>query len=340
MEYSTVTSWVRMIWDALKVDGIDADALFREVGLDPRLLTDPDARYGMQKTVKLWVLAVDRTGDPCFGLTVAAQWHPTTWHALGYAWLASGTLEEALNRLVRYSSMITTAGAFLLEERSSDFRLTVRAQQSEMPRPDAVEDAVLANIVHMCRVTYGADLNPLRVGFSHLGRGCRGKRREYFGSPVEYGCVASGIDFDKDSLRKPLPSANAALAHANDRIIAEYLPRLELGTMESRVKTVLVSLLPSGEATEESLAASMNLSRSSLQRRLREEGTTYRAVLQEVRCELAENMLLDGRKTLNEVSFLLGFADLSAFSRAFKRWTGMAPSNYSESALGIEATPH
>jgi AraC-like DNA-binding protein len=75
----------------------------------------------------------------------------------------------------------------------------------------------------------------------------------------------------------------------------------------------------------------MNLSRSSLQRRLREEDTTYRAVLQEVRCELAGKMLLDGSKTLNEVSFLLGFADLSAFSRAFKRWTGLAPTAYVES---------
>jgi AraC-like DNA-binding protein len=94
------------------------------------------------------------------------------------------------------------------------------------------------------------------------------------------------------------------------------------------VKAVLIDMLPSGEATEETLAASLNVSRSSLQRRLRKEGTTYRAILQEVRCNLAERMLQDGSKTLNEISFLLGFADLSAFSRAFKRWTGMAPSKY------------
>jgi AraC-like DNA-binding protein len=328
MEYSTVTSWVRMIWDALADSGLDADGLFKEVGMDPRLLADPDARYPMAKTVKLWNVAADRTGDPCFGLRVAQQWHPTTWHALGYAWLASGTLEDALSRFVRYSSMISTSGVFSLEERPSGFRLTVRAQKSEVNRPDAVQDAVLANIVQMCRVSYGDDFMPLRVFFSHLGQGCRRERAEFFGSPIEYGCEANGIDFDKDSLRKPLPSANASLAHANEKIIAEYLPRLDIGTAASRVKTMLINLLPSGEATEEDVAASMNLSRSSLQRRLRQEGTTYRAILQEVRCDLAEKMLLDGRKTLNEVSFLLGFADLSAFSRAFKRWTGLSPTAY------------
>lgn len=328
MENTTMTSWVRMIWDALKTYGLDADSLFKWVGLDPRLLADSDARYPMAKTVKLWNLSADRTGDPCFGLTVAEQWHPTTWHALGYAWLASGTLEDALSRFVRYSSMITTSGGFSLEERSAGFRLEVRAQESGIPRPDAVSDAVLANIIHMCRVSYGSDFVPLRVFFTHFGQGCRRKRAEFFGSPIEYGCESNGIDFDKDSLRKPLPSANAALAHANEKIIAEYLSRLEPGTTVSKVKTVLVDLLPSGGATEDSLAAFLNLSRSSLQRRLRDEGTTYRAVLQEIRCEFAEEMLLDEEKTLNEVSFLLGFADLSAFSRAFKRWTGLSPSAY------------
>lgn len=326
-----MASWVRMVWDGLKVDGIDAEALFEEVGMDPQKLTDPDARYAMTKTVKLWNLAVDRTGDPCFGLTVAEQWHPTTWHALGFAWLASGTLEEALKRFVRYSSMITTAGVFHLEERTVDFRLTARAQQGEGPRPAAVFDSVIANIIHMCRVSYGADFKPLRVFLSHPGHGCRTTRREFFRSPVEYGSNENAIEFDKDSLRKPLPFANAALAHANDVIIAEYLPRLEVGTTASKVKSLLVDLLPSGEVTADDIALTLNLSRSSLQRRLREEGTTYRDELQEVRCELAEKMLLDGSKSLNEVSFLLGFADLSAFSRAFKRWTGMAPTAYRES---------
>jgi AraC-like DNA-binding protein len=331
MEYSTLTSWVRMIWEGLKVYGIDADTLFEEVGLDPRLLADPDARYPLSKMVKLWAHALDRTGDPCFGLTVAQQWHPTTWHALGYAWLASSTLEDALKRMVRYSSMITTSGVFVLEDRGTSIRLIVHPHSKEVPRPAAVADTFLGNVIHMCRMSFGDDFNPLRVYFCQSGEGCRKKRSEFFRSPIEYGSEDWAIDFDPDSIRRPLATANAALAHANERIIAEYLPRLELGTTTSKVKAMLVDHLPSGEATEEGLAESMNLSRSSLQRRLREEGTTYRAVLQEVRCELAGKMLLDGSKTLNEVSFLLGFADLSAFSRAFKRWTGLAPTAYVES---------
>jgi AraC-like DNA-binding protein len=332
MDFSTISSWARMIWDGLNIHGVDADSLFKEVGLEPRLLSDSDARYPTKKMFKLWSLAVDRTGDPCFGLTVGTQWHPTTWHALGYAWFASATLEEAFKRLTRYSAMITTAGEFLLEERSADFKFAVLPHFHEAHLPAAVMDALMTNLITMCRVSYGDDFNPLRVSFSHSGDGCRRRRREFFTSPIEYGAEENRVLFDKERLRKSLVTANAELAHSSDRVIAEYLARIGIGTTTSTVQAILVDLLPSGEVTEESLAASLNVSQSTLRRRLKKEGTTYRAVLQEVRCTLAGKMLEDGSKTLNEISFLLGFAELSAFSRAFKRWTGAAPSEYRESA--------
>jgi len=332
VDFSTISSWARMIWDGLNIHGIDADSLFKEVGLDPRLLTDADGRYPVKKMVTLWSLAVDRTGDPCFGLTVGTQWHPTTWHALGYAWFASATLEEALKRLARCSAMISTAGEFLFEERPSDFKFTLVPHHLEMPRPPAVMDAVMTNIIVMCRVSFGDDFKPLRVSFSHSGDGCRRKRQEFFSSPIEYGAEENGVLFDKPSLRSPLATANAELAHSSERVISEYLSRIGVGTTTSRVQATLIDLLPSGEVTEDSLAAALHLSQSTLQRRLKKEGTTYRAVLQEVRCSLAESMLEDGSKTLNEISFLLGFGELSAFSRAFKRWTGNAPSAYRDSA--------
>jgi AraC-like DNA-binding protein len=224
--------------------------------------------------------------------------------------------------------MITTAGEFLLEKRSADFKFTVTPHFLEPPAPAAVMDAVMTNIITMCRVSYGDDFNPLRMSFTHSGEGCRRKRQEFFRSPIDYGAEDNGVVFDKPSLRKPLATANAELAHSSERVISEYLARIGIGTTTSTVKAMLIDQLPSGEVTEESLAASLNLSQSTLQRKLKHEGTTYRAVLQEVRCDLAEGMLEDGSKTLNEISFLLGFGELSAFSRAFKRWTGMAPSAY------------
>ena len=130
MQFSTITSWARLIWEALRSYGVDADAVVGEVGLDPSALEDPNGRYPVTSMVRLWRLAVARSGDPCFGLTAAAQWHPTTWHGLGFAWLASETLEDALGRLERYSAVITTAADIRLEQRLDDFRLTVGAHEA------------------------------------------------------------------------------------------------------------------------------------------------------------------------------------------------------------------
>jgi hypothetical protein len=149
MQFSTITSWARLIWDALATYGIDSDAAFREVGLDPAALDDPKGRYPVVSVQRLWRLAAERSGDPCFGLTAAAQWHPTTWHGLGYAWLASATLEEAFRRLVRYSGIISNAVAVSLEETAVDLRVVATAGSGApaIPLPVAVAISLLFRIL-------------------------------------------------------------------------------------------------------------------------------------------------------------------------------------------------
>ena len=75
----------RLIWEGLQSHGVDADAVFREAGLDPGALDDSGARYPADSMGRLWQLAELRSSDSCFGLTAAEQWYPTTWHGLGYA---------------------------------------------------------------------------------------------------------------------------------------------------------------------------------------------------------------------------------------------------------------
>lgn len=335
MQFSTITSWARLIWEGLTSYGIDADAVFREVGLDPRALQDSGSRYPVPAMTRLWRLAVERSGDSCFGLVAAAQWHPTTWHGLGYAWLASSTIEEGFRRLVRYSAVLSTAADFTLETSGDEIRLSISAVQGAPVRPPpAVLDAVLANVVHMCRLIYGPDFNPRRVELAHQGNGCRQKRREFFRSPITYEAPTNTISVDMTVANKPLSTANAELAHANEKVIADYLAGFDDATMSSRVKARLVDDLPSGNLTEKAIAESLFVSLRSLQRKLRDEGTTYKKILEGTRRELAEGFVKDQTLTLNEITYLLGFSEISSFSRFFKRWTGKPPSVYRQSLKG------
>ena len=220
MQYSAITSWARLIWDGLKTYGIDAEAIFRDAGLEPAFLEDPNGRYPVSGMIRLWDLAADASEDPCFGLTAAKQWRPITWHGLGFAWLASSTLEEAYRRLARYSAIFSSAADIRLEQRSHVYRLIVGARPGLNQQPNgATIDAFVSIVIHMSRVIYGSDFCPLLVELTHPGDGCRQKRREFFGCNVGYQAAENAVEVSKDVARKILPSANAELAHANEKAI-------------------------------------------------------------------------------------------------------------------------
>lgn len=329
MQPSTITSWARLIWQGLQTYGIDADELFDEVGLDSKALTNPNARYPSQTLGRLWRLAVERSGDPCFGLTAAAQWHPTTWHGLGYAWLASSTLEDGLRRLTRYEAVLSTAADLRFVEMPEGVRLTLNAKRgSAVVAEDVVVDAVIANVVHMCRATYGPDFRPTRVEFVHAGSGCRRQRRQLLRAPVVYGAPENALEIAWVVARKPLPTANADLAHANESVIADYLAQLGTGTTIARVQSKLIDGLSSGNITAQRVADSLFMSQRTLQRKLANEGTTFSAVLDETRSELAQRFIRNHSLTFIEITFLLGFSEISSFSRSFKRWTGVSPTEF------------
>jgi AraC-like DNA-binding protein len=129
-------------------------------------------------------------------------------------------------------------------------------------------------------------------------------------------------------VNKHLAGANPQLARLNDKVMIEYLSKLDKENIIDRVAATVVEMLPSGGVTDEKVATQLNMSGRSLQRRLQEGGTTFRRLIEEVRRGLAATYVRDPAVELVEIAFLLGFSDQSAFSRAFKRWTGHTPSEF------------
>ncbi|MGI9220426.1 MAG: helix-turn-helix domain-containing protein, partial [Woeseiaceae bacterium] len=122
------------------------------------------------------------------------------------------------------------------------------------------------------------------------------------------------------------------VAEASDKIAADYIGSLEEGAVAHDVRQALLQLLPSGKVGQESVAARLNRSRSTLQRQLGAEGTSYRDVLESTRQALAEKYLANEDYTQAQVAFMVGFSDQSNFARAFKRWTGLSPGEFQKTA--------
>ena len=332
MRGSSISSWALLVAKALEADGQDSEALFRLAGLDPTKLQDPDARYPVDGMCRLWRLAVQVTGDPYFGLKAAGFWHPTTMNALGYSWMASDSLRDALARMARYGRLVTTVAEMKLEEFDEHFAFRVRPLMARSEVPNEAVDAGLATFVSMCRMSYGDDFHPLRVVTQRPEFDDPTCYLEYFCAPVEFSAPDNVLYFSKESLEAHLPTANPRLARVNDRVITEYLAQFDKGSTVMRVRAKLIGLLSAGNVTQRDVADRLHMSLRSLQRKLSEENTRYKDLLDETRRELANQYLRQPRLSVSEVTYLLGFSEPSNFARAFKRWTGRTPSEFRTAA--------
>lgn len=330
---STLSSIVLLITKALDAEGIDSKQVLIRAGLNPAHLNDSNARYSFPAVTHLWKMAAKMSGDPCFGFKAASYLHPTTLHALGYTFLASETLGDALQRAARYVRITNTALTAVFEKTDIGYRLKYdlsKEWRGIQPADEAV-DATVAVAIDMCRSCYGAELNPILLEVSRPKiPECTKQYAEMFKSPIHYSTNHIAIYFNEADITRRLPSTNAELVRANEKIIVDYLARLDKNNITTQVKSILLELLPSGNFTEDSILQHLHLSQRTLQRKLKDEGTTFKELLDETRKELAKEYVNDSSLSLSEITYLLGFSEQSNFTRAFKRWQGQSPSVYRE----------
>lgn len=325
---STLSSWVIPIVRALEAAGCDSAGLLDRAGIPADRLHEPDARFSASQVGRLWELAVEATGEPCFGLTVSEFWHPSSLHALGYAWLASRSLKEGLERVVRYGRVVNSAFKARLDEGEKSFRFTLlHPDPGTNYRPEAL-DCGFAVLLAMCKASAGPEFAPLGISMCRPPPSCPGKFEAFFRCPLAFSAEFNAVEFRKEDLLAVLPTANSELARASDKIIRDYLARLDAADISRQIRTRLLNTLPAGEIDEASVAKALHMSVRTLQRKLREEGLTFKGLVDDMRRELAIEYIRDARLSLGEVAYLLGFSEPSNFTRAFRRWTGMSPNAY------------
>jgi len=315
------------VWNLLEFYRIDPEPLFREMSMDPELMKRPGGRYRLDSIDNLWRKASKIIDDPCFGLKAAELWHPSNFSALGYAMLASNTLRTAFERMDRYHRVLSDERPITLDETEEGLALTLVFSHEKRDIP-ARNDAILAVTMSMCRLNYIEDLAPASVTLTHPKPSCSARFYEYFRSPVVFEAPANSLTLPIEAVDKNLPGSNPQLVELNDQVMIEYLAQLDQDHITQKVKAVIIDLLPSGNVTDESVARELYMSSRKLQRQLRSDDTTFTTLLNDIRQHLAQRYLREQDISLTEIAFLLGFSESSAFSRAFKRWMGVTPSEY------------
>ena len=317
--------------------GIDADEVLREAGIDPAIYENSSKRVPFKLEDRLFRLVLDRTGDPSIGIDLVNYMNPTVYQALGLALLCSSTLRNFCMRFERFFDVVST-----LE--SADFHETQdggyiinrpRVEYSEVTR-GVHADAFCAVVLKFIRIVHRPDYNLKRLELCwEPPEKYHDKYRQHFGCEVVFAAPLTIIYLDEADLDVPLSGANASLAFQNDQSAKAILAELKKDNLQSRVYARLIEYLPAGECSREKVAHSLYMSESAFQKKLKMEGTSYQALLDRTRTELSQHYLGRGNMSISEAAFLLGFTDSSNFSRAFKRWLGVSPSEYRHQQTGI-----
>lgn len=321
-----------------KAAGVDPGPLLAQFRIQPVDLEDPDARFTHDVWIALWQ-RVDAVGPGAFGLRAAKSLPIGHFDALDYVFASSDDLHSGLGRFCRYFAVLSTGVTHQLADDPKDasvVRLERRyAPDAHTSLPHPV-DFAFACLVLRSRRMLGVEWRPRRVEFAHGKPADDAEHREVFACPFVWDAPVSALVIDRATLalpmQRPAPElvrvleqhANAILARMPKAIGASD-PEPDLRT---RTREAIVAGLRGGQTSLAEIAKQLGMSDRTLQRRLGELDTSHAKLLDEVRSELAVRYLGEPALSIGEIGFLLGFGDVSAFHRAFRRWTRSSPAEH------------
>ena len=293
--------------------GLDPWQMVREVGLSSACLDDPNLRLPMDPVTQLLETSAARSGAEAFGLLMVEGRRLSNLGVLGLLTREEPNLRQALVSSKRYGTLHNQALVQRVEESDGIATIYEDLLTGQLGYTRQGVEMVLGVVVRMIKVLLGADWQARRICFSHPEPLDLSVHRRVLGQTPEFGCEFNGIVVTSADLDTPIASADPAMSD----LLRKQL-RLE-GQAQSgvadEVRQMIMLLLPRGRCTAEQIAQLMGVTRRTLHRRLDAEGQSYFDMLQTIRLELSKSYVAEARRPLRDVAQMLGFGELSSFSR-------------------------
>jgi len=266
---------------------------------------------------------------PQFGLLVGRALRPLSFSSLGISCLASDTAVLALQRLSRFASLLATGAKGVLDLEADCYVIRIRGARTRYTSEEEV-DLVAAALVRLVGLTINQDIKPIKVALKRSKPQDPALWYDFFGNRILWDAAETSIYLQKESLQAVRLSANEELARANDEYTERVIEALHQSDFIRRVNEQIALRLPDGPPNQSQIASDLAMSSRTLQRRLKDESTSFSQLVVELRKNLATNALRHGSRSIAELAFQLGYAEHSTFSRAFKGWMGISPQEFVE----------
>jgi AraC-like DNA-binding protein len=316
----------RLAYARAQQAGVAVEPLLAKAGLAERQVQDRSIRIKVRQQIEFLDLVAQADDDPLLGCHLAQTCDLREFGLLYYVASSSKTLGDALRRGARYTS-VTNEGLSLRYVEGRDVRMTFHTVGVPRHIDRQQIECCMTGLVRLCRQLTGRELIPRLVEFIHRRNEDTSELSAFFGSQVDFGASADRLTFEASFKDLPVISADSYLNELLIGYAEETLARRSAtrGSFRAQVENAMVPLVPHGRVQTEEIARSLGVSPRSLARRLAAEGATFSDVLDALRSDLARRYLADQGLTISKVAWLLGFQESSAFTHAFKRWTGMTP---------------
>jgi AraC-like DNA-binding protein len=336
MSVATVANFAaRGILSVSASRGVDVASLIRETGVDERLLATPGVRLPLDSVIRLWEHARRSTGDEAFPLHVAEFLPFGAYKTYDLLLATAPTVGEALVKAAKYNGFVNDAFRPTLEQRRGQACLEYWNRVDPQCNPPEYIEFIFACFLLRFRLTTGVAFRPTEIHFRHAPPRDLSELHRVFQAPIRFRQPVTRVLIDSSSLRIPQLFADAMTSELLEHYIRATLnhPCVD-DELTVALRRAIHALMSSERVTLAAAARRLGVSRRTLQRSLEARGTSFRHVFRALRWELSLTLL--GRRgiRMNEAAESLGFSELSSFSRAFKKWTGMSPQAYRRKPSG------
>jgi AraC-like DNA-binding protein len=323
---TTLGALTRLACARAREAGIAFEPLLQKAGLSVGQIEDRASRVPVRSQIRFVELASFALEDEFLGFHLAQSFDLREIGLLHYVLASSAMLHEAMRRAARYSATVNDGISLKFEERNDVavlFRYVGVARHSDRHQIEFW----MTVLTRACRELTGRRLLPLRVQMTHRREGDCSELNEFFGCAVEFGAAVDEVAFAPTIKDLSMLSADPYLNNLLVGYCEEALARRTAihDDLRSAIENAIAPLLPHGKVTVGAIARGLGMSQRSLARRLEERGLTFGKVLDQLRADLAARHIRDKDLSISQVAWLLGYQEVSAFTHAFKRWTGRTP---------------
>jgi AraC-like DNA-binding protein len=301
--------------------------LLEAASLTEEDLLDRDAYVPFDRQVALARAIVSRPGGRGVAVRALRSYRPQNLGLLGDVMRHRRTLGEAFATFAEFQALLTDGVRWTLQgDDPRRFVVEIDSRLEALEEPPVLMAGLLVAIGRQLTESFW---RPVEVRLRQRGYPLAAELASLLSAPVRFGCESNELLVPGEALKLPIRSASLGLFASLQHVARERLALLAApGDFGSRAHRTLYGLVLEGRPARERLAKALGVSTRTLNRRLSESGSTYQALLDRVRRELAELWLSDGRNSVADVAFLLGYTEPSTFHRAFLRWTGCSASQW------------